>query len=418
MELHRQLALTPTAGDAELESARHRAQRPEAKAEAWVVLGQAWVKKARATGDPGYYLSAEAAAEVALSLSPRFRPALGLKALALLNGHKFREARDLAKQILADAPDDLIALGALSDALLELGDIPGATDAVQKMMDAKPSLPSYSRASYLRWLRGDEGGARELIRLAIDAGRGARDREPSAWTLIQAAMIFWHAGDLEGADAGFDEALRQLPDYAPALVGKARVALAKGEKGARRAVDLLERALAATPTVEALWLLVDALELAGRPAETEKVVTRILREGRRGDRLGLASFLAAKGKNIDEALALLASERRDRAGGQDPEANRANLYVEDAYSWALYRAGRFEEARAASDRACALGTPDARLLFHAGAIRLAQGQTDAGKRLLKQALARNPAFDVSGAAGAQRLLAGAGPRATVAGRIR
>jgi hypothetical protein len=78
--------------------------------------------------------------------------------------------------------------------------------------------------------------------------------------------------------------------------------------------------------------------------------------------------------------------------------------VEDAYAWALHRAGRHTEARVAIDRALAHGTPDPRLLFHAGAIRVAQGDRDAGMILVRRALALNPAFDPVAAAEARTLL--------------
>src|SRR5207248_4035275 len=108
------------------------------------------------------------------------------------------------------------------------GHFEAAADAAQKMVDLKPNLPSYSRASWLAWLHGDVPAATEYARLAIDAGGDRSDNEPQAWVIVQAAMIFWSQGDLGGADAGFDTALDRVPGYPPALVGKARVALAQG----------------------------------------------------------------------------------------------------------------------------------------------------------------------------------------------
>src|SRR5258708_18029883 len=102
------------------------------------------------------------------------------------------------------------------------------------MVDLKPNLPAYSRASYLRWLQGDGPAAKEFIRRAIDAGNDSHDPEPRAWTIVQSALYFWHEGDYAGADAGFELALSAVTDYPPALVGRARVALARGE-GARAA---------------------------------------------------------------------------------------------------------------------------------------------------------------------------------------
>ena len=57
------------------------------------------------------------------------------------------------------------------------------------------------------------------------------------------------------------------------------------------------------------------------------------------------------------------------------------------------------------DRALVLGTPDARLLYHSGAIRLALGDEQSGRALLKKALLLNPALDAGSSAEATALLA-------------
>lgn len=108
----------------------------------------------------------------------------------------------------------------------------------------------------------------------------------------------------------------------------------------------------------------------------------------------LALFYATQDREHDEALRLAERERKVRD----------DLHTEDVYAWALYRAGRIAEARAASDRAIALGTKDARLLYHAGAIRIAAGDRASGAKLVEEALWLNPAFDRTGAAEAARLL--------------
>src|SRR5687767_14886307 len=98
---------------------------------------------------------------------PIFAPAHALRTLVLLNDHRFAEAAKLSRETLARDPNDLVALGALADAELELGKLDAALEATQRMLDIKPNLPSYSRAAYLRWLSGDGAEAKRLLRLAI-----------------------------------------------------------------------------------------------------------------------------------------------------------------------------------------------------------------------------------------------------------
>jgi tetratricopeptide (TPR) repeat protein len=398
----RRLATLPPGGTGPVDLAiatleQEVAARP-ARIEPWIRLGQAWVRKARNASDPGFYGSARAAAEVALAIDPQAPEAAAaqnLQALALLDEHRFEAARALAAQILARHPDDLLALGSLSDALVELGRVPQAAAAVEKMMALKPNHPAYARASYLRWLAGDRERAIEYMRLAIDAS-DRRDPEPRAWALSQAAGYFWHQGDYRGADAGFDLALGAVPGYPPALVGKARVALA-GDQPAR-AVALLERAAATSPVAETLWLLGDARAAAGDAAGAEAAYATLAKQARRSDPRTLALFYATHDREHEQAVALATQEL----------ATRGDIYTHDALAWALYRAGRLDEARAASDRATALGTDDARLLYHAGAIRMATGDARSGAALVRRALALNPRFDVTGAAEARRLLAAPG----------
>ena len=380
--------------DEEIRGAQESSRRQPQKIDFLLTLGRNWVRKARETAQPALYLNANAAAELALELEPDNRLALALQGLVLLNDHRFAEALALAKRILARTPEDTMGLGVLSDAALELGRYDEATVAAQRMVDLKPNLPSYSRASWLRWLRGDIEGAKDAVRLAMGAGVDTRDLEPHAWVVVQAATIFWNQNDLEGAEAGFARALSEVPDYPPALVGRARLLLARGD--AKTAAVLLARANDKSPLVSTLWLLGDARAAAGDAAGANEAWALVEKRGLTGDPRTLADFLATKDRSPELALKLAAEEREVRD----------DLWTEDVYAWALYRAGRFAEARAASDKALVLGTPDPRLLYRAGAIRLAQGVKDKGRALIARALALNPRFDETGALEAKKLLGG------------
>jgi tetratricopeptide (TPR) repeat protein len=258
-------------------------------------------------------------------------------------------------------------------------------------------MAANARAAYLNWLKGDTRSAKLFIRDAL-MERNADDPEAAAWTFVEAGMIYWQQGDYDGADSIFSEALKWVPDYPAALVGRGRVALAKGE--ASSAIADLTRAQRLRPLVETAWLLGDSYSLAGDGERTRLAYGEAERQGRRGDKFTLAQFLASKNRQADEALRLLDEERHNRGG----------IYVDDAYAWALYRAGRIDEARRISAQALRLGTRDARLLYHAGAIKIAAGDRASGRKLLMQALVLNPDFDFTGAAEARALLMSAPAR--------
>jgi tetratricopeptide (TPR) repeat protein len=94
-------------------------------------------------------------------------------------------------------------------------------------------------------------------------------------------------------------------------------------------------------------------------------------------------FLLDHGRRIPEVLA---SARTEIVGRRD-------VYGYDLLAWALYRAGRPADARAAMMRALAQGTQDAMLLYHAGMIDRAAGDPAAARDHLRRALRIAPSFD-------------------------
>jgi tetratricopeptide (TPR) repeat protein len=377
--------MAPIAGtdaiDRQLANAQRAIDANPDKVDLLVILGRTWIEKARNSGDPGFYLHADGCAAEALRKEPGNVAALDLRALALMNDHKFTEARAVAEQMLAKDHDDVMAWGTLSDALLELGDVPGAEKALQEMMDRKPSLPSYARASWLKWLRGDVAGALSAIRLAYDAGRGQRDHEPGAWVLTEAANIFWLRGDVEGALAGYDKALVEKADFAPALVGKARCWLTQGK--AADAAPLLQRAWAQAPLVDTAWWMSHAQAAFGDEAASMQWRARAIDAGKKGDRRGLAVLLATLGEQLP-----LAKQAID-----EDNAHRGGPYADDAAALVAWRMGDLVTAKEKSARALSLGTPDPRLQVHRGVILLAAGDRAAGNKLIDAALAAGARFD-------------------------
>ncbi len=66
---------------------------------------------------------------------------------------------------------------------------------------------------------------------------------------------------------------------------------------------------------------------------------------------------------------------------------RQTIHTADAMAWALHAAGRDRDALRYARQATALGTRDARLLFHRGAVEAALGLVGDARTHLRAALA-------------------------------
>jgi tetratricopeptide (TPR) repeat protein len=62
-------------------------------------------------------------------------------------------------------------------------------------------------------------------------------------------------------------------------------------------------------------------------------------------------------------------------------------------AWALYRAGKFDEALGLIDTALSSGVRDARLYHQAATIHSAAGATESGEVLLRRAAEINPHYE-------------------------
>jgi tetratricopeptide (TPR) repeat protein len=358
-------------------------------------LGLAYVAQARVTADPTYYSKAESALQRSLRLNERdnVNAVLGMGALALAR-HDFAAALEHGRRARAMALYSMDAYGVIGDSLLELGRYRDAFDAFQRMVDTKPALASYARVSYARELTGDVDAAVRAMRLAFDAAGTPTD---AAWAAHRLGELAWGTGDVRTA-AGWFRRARDLDPYGvDALAGLAKVAWARGRPAIaiERYTEVAER----YPSPEHLIALGDLYATTGRPelAEQQYAVVR-----------ASAELAAANGVDVDLELALFLADHGEPeaalAAAEAEWGRRRSVHVADAYAWALFRNGRFDEAALFADRALSLGTHDALFLFHAATIRHVLGDDDAALTLIAEAVRRNPNFSILHRRAADRLL--------------
>jgi tetratricopeptide (TPR) repeat protein len=387
----------PTPADRQLRTARALIERQPSEAKGYNLLAAAYMQKAREAEDFSVNHKAEAALERSLKLAPDNYDALKLRAKLLLVLHHFEAALEVARRAQAAEPRDHDNYGAMTDALVELGDYPAAVEAAQRMVDLRPDTASYSRVSYLRWLHGDTRGAIEMMRLAAEAA-GPGDPEKKAWCYVQLGEALLNSDRLAEAEREFDRALFVFPDYGAALAAKARARVAAGDL--EGAIQIYARDYEREPSADGALALGDLHAKLGRVDEAERfyqTFEALERENaaEENDWHHFVYFWADHDRNLDEALALAQRERE----------RRRDIYTCDALAWALYKKGRHAEAKAAMDEALRLGTRDPRLHYHAGLIARALGERRAAAEHLRLALQINPAFDTLLADDARRALA-------------
>ena len=341
------------------------------------------LQRARETADPAAYGQAEAAFRAVLAVDRANVPALtGLGSLAL-SRHEFADALAIGQRASRLNPSSASVLGIIGDAQTELGSYPQALATVQRMVDLRPDLASYSRVSYQRELHGDLRGAIDAMQLAVDAAGPAT--ENTEYVRVQLGNLQFAAGDLVAARVTYLRSLERLPDYHLALAGLARVAAA--ERDLPAAIELYRRAKERLPLPEIVIGLGETLEAARQDAAA-------------GDEYALAEAMqrlnASYGMRVDLELAGFVADHGDSATAlrlaRRAYAERPTVFAADTMAWALYRAGRPLAALPFVHKALHLGTQSSRLLYHAGAIEAATGAIGQARAHLVAALALNPAF--------------------------
>jgi tetratricopeptide (TPR) repeat protein len=367
------------------------AEHPE-KYQPYNDLGLALARRMRETSDPGYYAQAEAALKQSFRLVPGNFEGRKLQVLLLLGRCEYARARQAARELNRQMPDDVLVWGYLADADIGLGDYEDAERNAQWMLDLRPgNIPGLVRGARLRTLYGDLDGAMDFLKEA-SFQTPPTEVEDLAWYASEMANLELTRGQASEAAKLFSQALQLFPGYCRALEGMARVKMAQHEFAA--AVGFLQQRNRVCPHPEDLLLLAQALEKAGRRQEAEESYSRFEAEA-------CARLTASDNANrelvfyyVDEAHQ---PEKALRIA-QLEISRRHDIETLHAYAWALYANGELAQARRQLESALAVGVRDAVVLYHAGVVASALDDQAAAPRFFKQSLDLNPYSDVAAAA--------------------
>ena len=363
-------------------------QNPQ-DAVSYTLLGELYIRQARETGDVGGYQRAETALSEALNLLPGYSPASASLASVYYAQHDFTQALKLAQEVYSGNPKNVQALAVIGDAQLALGNYREAEAIYQELSNRGATPPVLARLAALAELQGKPEEALQLMRRAAgDALHAGGTRESVAWYLLRVAEMYFNNGEIKEAGNFYEASLRVLDNYHLALAGLGKVRFGQGKYD--QAIAYYQRATNIIPQPDYLAALGDLYMLTDQPAqaqqqfETVEYIGKLAALNQQIYNRQLANFYSDHDLKLKEALRLALAELEIRK----------DIYGYDAVAWAYYKNGNFNEAQAMMEHAMVFGTLDARLYYHAGMIAHALGSEQEARRLLEQALAINPYFDM------------------------
>ena len=390
-----------SATDDLIKSLQARVKRAPEDYAGYAGLGAAYLQKGRETADAADYELAKNALEKSLdqlSNDPAAAFAMTQMAVVCMVEHRFEDALTWAHRALELGSGDPSPWAIAGDALADMGDYKGASEAYLRLKSAYGSEDeklafSYqrdSRMSFLRFVAGDTQGAIQLMRSAVYTAMTTHmPAENIAWSQYQLGEELFLAGEIGLAEKAYLESLDAYPKYYRALAGLAKVRTSQG-----RYVDgigLYKEAIAAVPYPEYAAALGDIYQKLGQFEEAKKqrelveFIGYLSQLNQQIHNRDLALFYADHEIKLQESLALAQNELEVRR----------DIYSWDVLAWSLFKNDKPQEASEAISHALEQGTKDPQLFFHAGMIYEKLGDSHKGKEYLERALQTNPEFHIT-----------------------
>ena len=376
----------------------HRVERDGDDIVALNRLSGEYLLRFRDSGDDADLDRALKAAEHSLKVVPGElnRGGLAARAHAAFSLHHFTSARDDARQLLSFDPTKRAPLELLGDALMELGDYADAGEVYSRVDREFESddAQAATEARLARWaqLHGDVETARRRYEAAVRVTEGTSDVPAApplirAWVRVQAGQFDFLCGRWDDAEKRYVAALAAKPDDWPALDHLAELRAA--QKRYDEAVATYTKLVGRVPRPELFQAVGDVYREMGKSEDAKTWHTRALAAYRQATERGsshylhhLAGYFCDVESNPTEAV---------RWAREDLKV-RHSVYAYDALAWALYAAGDYKAASEAADKALALNTADAHLLYHASLIYARAGDARKAQASLKRAAEVNPHF--------------------------
>lgn len=377
------MATTGSSSMRAVSSAREIVAKNPKDANSYTALGFALCHRGQETSDASLYSEADEVLGTALEISPDNFEARKAQVCVLLGRHEFARARELAMTLNKRIPDDVMVYGLLVDANAALGNYPEAENAAQWMLNLRPgNTPAFLHAADLREVFGEQEGAIQLLKIVLDA-TPATDVDARVHVLTQMARVSLEMGNLTSAESMSERALSLQPEDPRALLVLAEVRILQGKPS--DSVQLLQQSYKARPQTTTLYSLAEAMEAAAMKNEAKSKFAEFERQ---------ATSESSNPDNANRDLIFYYADHTNNSSkalqiGELEVARRHDVHTLDAYAWALYKNGRYVEAKEQMDLLLKVGVHEAAIFYHAGEIELRLGNNTQAEHYFREAAELN-----------------------------
>lgn len=363
----------------------------------YINIASVFVAEGRITGNNSYYSNAAMKMLNKITGSKTGNKdivfqALNIQSTIELNMHQFKDALITATKGAELNNYNSGIYGALVDANVEMGNYEEAVKDCDKMIGLRPDLRSYSRASYLRQIFGQNTAAILAMKMAVQAGMPGS--ENTEWARTTLGDLYLNTGNADSASITYRTSLVYRPGYAYALIGMAKVAKAK--KNYEEALTYTKQAIKTLSDASFVSQLADIYELLGDKAnakETREEVVSLLEAGQRSEN---SDVLIKHNVNRELAAAWMNDGNYDKAlkyAKNDLEMRPSNIDANELAAWICYLKGDYVQAKVYAEKMLVTHTKNAVTLYKAGAIYAKNGELSRGEEYINTALSICPFID-------------------------
>jgi tetratricopeptide (TPR) repeat protein len=336
-------------------------------------LALAYLSRAQETGSSDYDRQAAEAVATGLGLAPDDFQLRKAHVALLLDERDFTRARDEARELKLQAPDDATVRGYLARAYMGLGNYDDAVDSAQWMLNLQPfNVPGLLIAADLRQHDGDLAGAMEALNRAY-AETSPDETGELASIANHIAAIDIDTGKWDSASRMLQRADELFPGYPETVKNRARVGavhpaaepaappVAPASSTAEK--PRFEQTMPAATVTPVVFSPVPPALLIPRATGTERVIKTMQSRVQRAPKdsaayssLGAAFFQRARETGDVEDFQLA-----EQALNKSLALNNADFSAEPAYSTmaeVCMGEHRFSDAITFAQKALALGSGD------------------------------------------------------------